>query len=246
MTSYPSSPTSGRLTRTERRRKETVARGELHAGKSSLIAPARASNHSRRGCRAQGYLGFSTALGCTHPPHLFLCAEFPRTLFDMNSPHCINPEAAKGHDYYPSLPALILGSVLSSQPTRSVLPSLGLAAVCNVGRILIQWVVDASQIKGVRPDISGVTYVEDPLPYIERKLLTVNTGHSAIAYLGYGRGRETIHAALEDDDVRDAASKALEETGLLLAYEYGFDPEELREYRQKCLPASGTPGSRTR
>jgi mannitol-1-phosphate 5-dehydrogenase len=98
-----------------------------------------------------------------------------------------------------------------------------------------EWVIDASQIKGVRPDISGVTYVEDPLPYIERKLLTVNTGHSAIAYLGYARGKATIHAALEDDDIRDAASKALEETSLLLAYEYGFDPEELREYRQKVL-----------
>jgi mannitol-1-phosphate 5-dehydrogenase len=104
-----------------------------------------------------------------------------------------------------------------------------------------EWVVDASQIKGVRPDISGVTYVEDPLPYIERKLLTVNTGHSAIAYLGYARGRDTIHAALEDDDVRDAALKALEETGLLLAYEYGFDPEELREYRQKVLARFGNP-----
>jgi len=104
-----------------------------------------------------------------------------------------------------------------------------------------EWVVDASQIKGVRPDISGVTYVEDPLPYIERKLLTVNTGHSTIAYLGYARGRETIHAALEDDDVRYAASKALEETGLLLAYEYSFDPEELREYRQKVLARFGNP-----
>lgn len=98
-----------------------------------------------------------------------------------------------------------------------------------------EWVVDASQIKGVRPDISGVTYVEDPLPYIERKLLTVNTGHSAIAYLGYARGKATIHSALEDDDIRDVTSKALEETSLLLAYEYGFDPEELREYRQKVL-----------
>jgi len=98
-----------------------------------------------------------------------------------------------------------------------------------------EWVVDASQIKGVRPDISGVTYVEDPLPYIERKLLTVNTGHSAIAYLGYARGKATIHTALEDPDVRHMASQALEETGLLLAWEYGFDPEELVEYRQKVL-----------
>ncbi len=104
-----------------------------------------------------------------------------------------------------------------------------------------EWIVDASQIKGDRPDISGVTYVEDPSPYIERKLLTVNTGHSAIAYLGYARGKETIHAALEDDDVRDVASKALEETSLLLATEYGFDPEELREYRQQVLDRFDNP-----
>src|SRR5215216_1201346 len=98
-----------------------------------------------------------------------------------------------------------------------------------------EWVVDASQIKGKRPDISGITYVEDPLPYIERKLLTVNTGHSAIAYLGYARGKATIHDALKDDSVHDTVSEALEETGLLLAWEYGFDPEELREYQQKVL-----------
>jgi mannitol-1-phosphate 5-dehydrogenase len=104
-----------------------------------------------------------------------------------------------------------------------------------------EWVVDASQIKGKRPDISGVTYVEDPLPYIERKLLTVNTGHSAIAYLGHARGKKTIHAALDDAYVRDTASKALEETSLLLTWEYGFDPEELREYRRKVLARFSNP-----
>ena len=98
-----------------------------------------------------------------------------------------------------------------------------------------EWLVDASQITGERPDVSGITYVESLDPYIERKLLTVNTGHSAIAYLGYARGKPTIHAALQDDCVHDAALEALEETGLLLAWEYGFDPEELREYRQKVL-----------
>lgn len=104
-----------------------------------------------------------------------------------------------------------------------------------------EWVVDTSQIKGVRPEISGVTYVEDPLPYIERKLLTVNTGHSAIAYLGYARGKATIHAALEDEYVRDTASKALEETSLVLAHDYDFDPEELREYRTKVLARFANP-----
>jgi mannitol-1-phosphate 5-dehydrogenase len=104
-----------------------------------------------------------------------------------------------------------------------------------------EWVVDASQIKGKRPDISGITYVEDPLPYIERKLLTVNTGHSAIAYLGYVRDKPTIHAALEDDEVRETASKTLEETSLLLIKEYGFEPDELREYRRKVLARFSNP-----
>lgn len=104
-----------------------------------------------------------------------------------------------------------------------------------------EWVVDASQIKGARPGISGVTYVEDPLPYIERKLLTVNTGHSAVAYLGYALGKGTVRAALEDTRIRDVVSKTLEETGLLLASEYGFDPEELRGYREKMLARFGNP-----
>jgi mannitol-1-phosphate 5-dehydrogenase len=98
-----------------------------------------------------------------------------------------------------------------------------------------EWIVDASQVKGERPDVPGITYVEDLGPYIERKLLTVNTGHSAAAYLGYARGKETIDAALEDDRVYRVASKTLEETGLLLVREHGFDPEKHREYIEKVL-----------
>src|SRR5919112_1848390 len=78
-------------------------------------------------------------------------------------------------------------------------------------------------------------------PYFEWMLLTVNTGHSAIAYLGYACGKPTIHAALEDDEVRETASKTLEETGLLLIKEYGFDPDEHREYRHKVLERFGNP-----
>ena len=98
-----------------------------------------------------------------------------------------------------------------------------------------EWDVDASQVKGERPDVAGITYVEDLGPFIERKLLTVNTGHSATAYLGYARGKRTIHAALEDERVGEVASNTLEETGLLLVFEYGFDPEKHREYRRTAL-----------
>ncbi len=104
-----------------------------------------------------------------------------------------------------------------------------------------EWVVDASQIKGDRPEVSGITYVDSLAPYIDRKLLTVNTGHAAVAYLGYARGRETISEALEDEVVREEASSALEETGRLLVEEHGFDPEEHREYRKKVLGRFSNP-----
>jgi mannitol-1-phosphate 5-dehydrogenase len=98
-----------------------------------------------------------------------------------------------------------------------------------------EWIVDASQVMGDRPDVAGITYVEDLGPYIERKLLTVNTGHSATAYLGYASGKQTIHEALEDEHVREVASNALKETGLLLIEEYGFDPDKHGEYRHKVI-----------
>ncbi len=104
-----------------------------------------------------------------------------------------------------------------------------------------EWIVDASQVKGERPNVSGITYVEDLRPYIERKLLTVNTGHSATAYLGYAHGDSTIHAALEDEHVRETVSNTLKETGLLLVKEYSFDPEKHREYRHKVLARFGNP-----
>lgn len=98
-----------------------------------------------------------------------------------------------------------------------------------------EWIVDSSQAKGERPDVEGITYVDDLGPYIERKLLTVNTGHSATAYLGYASGKKTIHEALEDERVREVASDALRETGLLLIQEYGFDPDTHAGYRHKVI-----------
>lgn len=98
-----------------------------------------------------------------------------------------------------------------------------------------EWVVDLSQVKGEAPEIPGITYVEDLGPYIERKLLTVNTGHSAAAYLGYTHGKATIPEALEDPHIRQTVSGALEETGTLLCERYGFDPEEHAVYRRKVL-----------
>src|SRR5699024_12620034 len=65
-----------------------------------------------------------------------------------------------------------------------------------------EWAVEREPIDGTEPDIPGITWVEDLEPYIERKLFTVNTGHAAAAWHGWGAGHATIAAALADHPVR--------------------------------------------
>lgn len=98
-----------------------------------------------------------------------------------------------------------------------------------------EWVVDSSQVEGERPEIPYVTYVGELSPYLERKLLTVNTGHCAAAYLGYAYGSLTVQAALEVEHIREEVAGALEETGTLLTAEYGFGSEEQEEYARKAI-----------
>lgn len=104
-----------------------------------------------------------------------------------------------------------------------------------------EWVVDQSQIVGETPAIEGVTYVPDLAPYIERKLFTVNTGHAVIAYLGYLYGYATIDEALRDDEIKNAAREALQETGALLLEKYQFEKETHDAYVEKILGRYANP-----
>lgn len=97
------------------------------------------------------------------------------------------------------------------------------------------WVINASEIKGEQPSIPGVTYVNELLPYIERKLFTVNTGHAACAYLGHYYGLATIKEAICDARVRSVVEGVLNETGLLLQKKYDFDAIAHQGYIMKIL-----------
>ncbi|PGL71500.1 mannitol-1-phosphate 5-dehydrogenase [Bacillus sp. AFS055030] len=98
-----------------------------------------------------------------------------------------------------------------------------------------EWVIDQSKMIGEVPVINGVTYVENLLPYIERKLFTVNTGHAATAYLGNFYGYKTIKEAISDENIRDTVSSILDETGKLLVKKYNFDLDEHSTYIKKII-----------
>ncbi|WP_079474994.1 mannitol-1-phosphate 5-dehydrogenase [Marinococcus halophilus] len=97
----------------------------------------------------------------------------------------------------------------------------------------LEWAVEAPSLKGKTPDIPAVTYVEDLTPYIERKLFTVNTGHAALAYVGFLYGCETTKEAMDHPEVSGAFESAIRETGRLLQIKHGFKEKEQNEYQAK-------------
>ncbi|MEN9740912.1 MAG: hypothetical protein RLZ72_1178 [Actinomycetota bacterium] len=105
-----------------------------------------------------------------------------------------------------------------------------------------EWVIDRSPFDGAEPVIPGAHFVDDLAPYIERKLLTVNTGHASTAYLGKQRGAEYIADALDIVDVRQGVEAVLAETTAMLVARHGLDLEAQRSYATKTLQRFRNPG----
>jgi fructuronate reductase len=63
-----------------------------------------------------------------------------------------------------------------------------------------QWVVEDRFVDGARPDLAaaGVELVADVTPYEHMKLRMLNGSHSALAYLGYLAGHETVAETVAD------------------------------------------------
>ncbi|KGP71923.1 mannitol-1-phosphate 5-dehydrogenase [Pontibacillus yanchengensis] len=98
-----------------------------------------------------------------------------------------------------------------------------------------EWVVETSDIKGEKPPVQGIKYVDDLTPFIERKLFTVNTGHAGAAYLGRYYGHQTIKQAMDDPTIVGKVRAALHESGSVLIEKYNFSKEEHHEYIEKII-----------
>lgn len=98
-----------------------------------------------------------------------------------------------------------------------------------------EWVVDASQMKNVNLKLDGVHYEESLVPFIERKLLSVNTGHATVAYASKLLGHETIDEGISDEKVLNQLKGVLNETGRLLITKWGFDETEHQKYQDTVV-----------
>ena len=104
-----------------------------------------------------------------------------------------------------------------------------------------EWDINRTQFKGAVPEIRGVTWVDDLTPYIERKLYTINTSHTAIAWLGNIYGKKTIRAALQDNKVLNIVKQVLAETAAFLIARHGLDKKTHHEYIETTLSRFSNP-----
>lgn len=73
-----------------------------------------------------------------------------------------------------------------------------------------QWVIE-DDFAGPRPrwEKVGAQLVADVAPYETAKLRMLNGAHSALAYIGLGRGHEYVHQAIADPDIRSVIERLM-------------------------------------
>lgn len=98
-----------------------------------------------------------------------------------------------------------------------------------------EWIIDESQLKNIDLKLNGVSYEESLEPYIERKLLSVNTGHATVAYASKLLGHATIDEGISDEKVLNQLKGVLGETGALLINKWAFDEVEHKAYQEKVV-----------
>lgn len=98
-----------------------------------------------------------------------------------------------------------------------------------------EWIVNLNQFKGVIPKIIDMQLSNYLNPFIERKLLTLNTGHAIAAYLGLIKKYKTIQEAIQDPKIRIIVKCAMEESGSVLIKRYNFNKNHHLDYIKKIF-----------
>lgn len=103
-----------------------------------------------------------------------------------------------------------------------------------------QWVVE-DDFAGPRPrwDAVGAQLVADVTPYETAKLRMLNGAHSALAYLGLGRGHEFVHQAIADPVIRQVIERLMREEAAPTIY--AAPGQDLPAYADALLDRFGNP-----
>ena len=98
-----------------------------------------------------------------------------------------------------------------------------------------EWDVEQSAWKGELLSVKGLTYTDNLMACLERKLFTLNSAHAVCAYLGYLKGCETVLEAMRDDAICHLVHRGMQESGEGLIRKYGFDRDAHYAYVDRTL-----------
>ena len=98
-----------------------------------------------------------------------------------------------------------------------------------------QWIVDRLGFVGESPAIEGMKLTDNLDAYVEQKIFTLNTAHAATGYLGYLKGYEFIHQALQDPEIHQIVTGAMAESSAALIKRHSLDPEAQKQYALNTL-----------
>ncbi len=105
-----------------------------------------------------------------------------------------------------------------------------------------EWVIQGTNIANTSvKNIKGVTYTDNMVLYIERKLFCVNANHAAAAYLAYQKGLTYIYEAFLDTDIVNTIKGMHKEVLAYFVDEYGFDTIEHEKFVEKTMKRHGNP-----
>lgn len=104
-----------------------------------------------------------------------------------------------------------------------------------------EWVVDSTQLIGELPQVPEIHLTDHLMAFVERKLMTVNTGHAICAYLGKLYGHQVISEAIQDPRIRSVVEGAMRESGAVLVKRYKMDPDAHENYIQKIIKRYANP-----
>lgn len=105
-----------------------------------------------------------------------------------------------------------------------------------------EWIIDSTQLSPDTPyQLSQVTYVDNLLPFIERKLFIVNAGHAALAYVGALFGYHRIQQALADVQINHLVRDFLSENTAYFITRYLMNEQELLDFIEKTIARHQNP-----
>lgn len=99
----------------------------------------------------------------------------------------------------------------------------------------MEWDVERSAWKGPLIEVEGLTYTDNLMGCLERKLFTLNSGHAICAYLGSLKGYKTIIDSIRDEAIGRIVHKAMQESGEGLIKEFNFDPDTHHAYVERIF-----------